>query len=71
MQGADVSPDVLLLLLQLEGLGRPPHPDHGSHVVLKPVPLHVGISTLDLVEHPGESPEDTGVRAGGGRVGHP
>lgn len=69
LQGADVSPYLLLflfLLLQMEGLHWPLHPDNGLHVVLKPVSLHVGISTLDLVEHPEESSEDTGVRAGGG-----
>lgn len=67
LQGADVSPYLLLLLLfllQLEGLHRPLHPDDGFHMVLKPVALHVGISTLDLVEHPEESPEDTSQSRG-------
>lgn len=63
LQGADVSSQ--LLFLQLEGLHRPLHPDDGLHVVLKAVPLHVGISTLDLVKHPEESPEDMGSEQGG------
>lgn len=69
LQGPDVSPQLLLLLLfllQLEGLHRPLDPDDGLHVVLQPVPLHVGISTLDLIKHPAEAPEDMGIRAGGG-----
>lgn len=70
LQGADVSPYLLLLLfflLQLEGLHRPLYPDDGLHMVLKPVALHVGISTLDFVEHPEKSPKDTSqsrVKAG-------
>lgn len=63
LQGADVSSQ--LLFLQLEGLHRPLHPDDGLHVVLKAVPLHVGISTLDLVKYPEESPEDMGSEQGG------
>lgn len=69
LQGPDVSPHlllVLLLLLQLQGLRRPLHPDDGLHVVLKPVPLHVGISTLNLIKHPVESPEDPGQSRGRG-----
>ena len=69
LQGPDVSPQLLLLLLfllQLEGLHRPLDPDDGLHMVLQPVPLHVGISTLDLIEHPAEAPENMGIRAGGG-----
>lgn len=69
LQGPDVSPHlllVLLLLLQLQGLRRPLHPDDGLHVVLKPVPLHVGISTLNLIEHPVKSPEDPGQSRGRG-----
>lgn len=69
LQGPDVSPQLphlLLLLLQLEGLHRPLDPDDRLHVVLQPVPLHVGISTLDLIKHPAEAPEDMGIRAGGG-----
>lgn len=70
LQGADVSPYLLLLLLfllQLEGLHRPLHPDDGLHMVLKPVSLHVGISTLDFVEHPEDSPENTGQSRGKAR----
>ena len=67
LQGPHVSPQLLLLLLfllQLEGLHRPLDPYDGLHVVLQPVALHVGISTLDLIEHPAEAPEDMGIRAG-------
>lgn len=72
LQGPHVSPQLLLLLflLQLEGLHRPLDPYNGLHVVLQPVALHVGISTLDLIEHPAEAPEDVGIRAGGGGWGH-
>lgn len=71
LQGADVSPYflfLLLFLLQLEGLHGPLHPDDGLHMVLKPVALHVGISTLDFVEHPEKSPErHRSERGWGGR----
>lgn len=58
LQGAHVSSQLflflLLFLLQRVGLHRPLHPD-GFHVLLEAVALHVGIPTLDLVEHSEES----------------